>query len=53
MKVFLAGENGKNKIIPAIRGGQQQINAYLGVKSENFWRGGNQGTGYIMTWFRL
>lgn len=47
MKIFLTGENGK--IIPAIRGGRQQINAYLGVKSENFWRGGNQGIGYTMT----
>lgn len=30
-------------------GGQEQINAYLGVSDANFWRGGNQGIGFTMT----
>lgn len=38
---------------PCRMGGQEQINHYLGKIDENFWRGGNQGTGYMMTWFRL
>lgn len=40
MKVFLAGENGKDKIIPAVRGGREAILNYIGESDANFWRGG-------------
>ena len=29
-------------------GGQEQINAYLGVSDANFWRGGSVGTGFTI-----